>query len=278
MRKYLLILFLCLLPVLVFADAAVIGEVGLTIPAAAGGGTDFTQDANCRGAWMFLAGDPVDDASGEDNDLVATNVDAGDYTATRPSVHSGGSSSQSVQLDGVEERFDLAWEDMNGDFPGFTAAGEADWAISFWFKHDDDGNTEYMFTVEWNWSIWLGSDEAIDWSQKEEGASTHTWTDIHDVTGDANWYHVVFSFDGSDTEGTTWVSSEAAFGDQLNGTTETFTDVDDCRGSNHDFTIGSIEGGANYFDGFIYQPIIFDRELSAAEATELYNTGVVGSD
>jgi hypothetical protein len=85
------------------------------------------------------------------------------------------------------------------------------------------------------------------------------------------------------TIGFRWKSSDGGtIGDEItrDGTTTyvAFAGVDFARAWGNDLVIGVSSSATNYFDGLMYQPIVFDRQLNKTEAEELYLYGITGQD
>lgn len=85
-----------------------------------------------------------------------------------------------------------------------------------------------------------------------------------------NYIHVVMTYDGSGTAAGTKI--------YLNGAVTTPTVLEDGLAgqsiqSANNWTSGAKDGGALPFLGFIDEPTFWNKELSAAEVTELYNSG-----
>jgi hypothetical protein len=238
--------------------------------------TDYTSDANCQGAWLF--NDDLTDESGEGNTLTAN--DASDYTTDRPSGHSTG---KSLHSDGSNDYWYRANADLSANFPGKVQ--KEDFSISVWIKHDDNQSAnEAIMSINvygtWAFNMWWVSgwdnvNVRIYDSDGHDDINT-----IDDITDKLGWRHYVLSFDGSATTLTYWITEDGeAFGNVADGLTAEFTNVDNVRADQvtNPFCIAS-EDGDWIFDGYIYQPAIFDRTLSAVEAEEIYTYGINGAE
>lgn len=224
------------------------------------------QDANCRGAWLF--DDDLTDESGEGNTLTANGTPG--YSTDRPT---GFTSGKSIELDrGTPDYLTRAYADLSANFPG--KADKQDWAYAFWGYWDSISSAAQAPFSKYYGSFYFGpsSTGVITLWQRDSGGTVGSTT--LDTLSGATWYHIVCSMngDGTDTVYTVWISTEAAFGNVRNGTGGTFSGCGDVR--NHDvaFCLGQRNTDLP-MGGHIYQPIIFDRTLSAAEAEELYTYG-----
>lgn len=265
-----------------WAYGGVIHVIGSGVPSGGAGGTDYTDDASCQGAWLF--NDNITDESGEGNTL--TMVSEPGYTTTRPS---GFSTGKSIHFDGGDDYLYRTDANLSANFPGKNGSGhEQYFACCCWFYKDDSGSAdEFLLYKIWrfffdemfpNDDLKIGiMDDDYEYDQPVAYANVSA----------SQWYHVCFSFAGAggsgDGTGTYWISTDTgSFGDVRNGTTETFTSIDNVIAgyATHNFSIGARDDGsvAEFFDGYIYQPIVFTREISGAEALEIYTYGIKGAD
>lgn len=239
--------------------------------------TGYYDDDNCRGAWLF--DDDLTDESACENDLTASGTWAEGYSTTRPSQASSyGTQGKSIHLDNANN--DTAYRteaNLCADFPG--KAAKEDFSGAVWFKRDDaNENYFYLMDKDESWVIggwWVTNGDNLN--MRIEDADTEVTKTLMDIN-DTDWHHVVFSFDGSAETLTVWVST-SSFGDELDEATYTYTNVGGTRAPEWDkpFRIGSGgSGGAEYLDGYIYQPIVFDRTLDATAAENLYDNGIMG--
>lgn len=245
--------------------------------------TGYSDDDNCRGAWLF--DDDLTDESGDSNDLSANGTM--DYTTTVPSVASAyGTQGKSIHFDGSSEyasRDHSGASAMSADFPG-KAASKDDFAFALWVKVDtygsyesplcyDDFYASFSMRTNYNgrWEGWIVRVNDTDPSGANPAIDSTTSTD---------WRHIVFSFDGSAEEATVWISTVSSFGDVANGAAESFTGITNVREGPNDrgFYIGAgyNNGTFYYYDGYVYQPIVFDRTIDATVAENLYDNGIMG--
>ena len=275
---------LCLAGSIQDAHKAVIARMNI----AAAGGIDFTAYANCQGAWLFA--DDLTDASGEGNTLGENGSTS--YTTDRPGTFSIGKSLDFVIAD--TDCVYLADASLGAQFPGKAQKADMSWCA--WVKSDiDSADDRYLigkgYTFFEKLSAYSDNDELGGYFS-DGTESIHAYHDT-DLTGVQTWVHICVSWDGSATDATVWVSSAGgSFGDITNGTVVDHAAVDFVRASDtYDFAIGCIdtESLGGFFDGHIYQPIVFDQTLTdvatgvgaasaAAAATAMYTTGITGLD
>ena len=281
-----LIFLILLLPSLCFggsiqdAHKAVIGRMNVSAPA---GGTDFTADANCQAAYLFASGSTTTDSSGEGNTLTNT----GTTTFSSADLPSGFSTGQAAVFNGSSQSLSRTFANMSANFPG--KATKTNFAYSLWIKHDDAASgTEGVTGIGDSWKQvwdWISAGYDDFGLNITDTDPTNAWNVLAANNLITNWYHVVVSFAGADPTGTAtvWISTDSgSFGDTVNATTFNFTNVKEAAASatEYPFCIGAeLLCASSWYDGKIYQPIVFDRVITnAAEAQELYDTGITGAD
>lgn len=238
--------------------------------------TNYCNDANCQGAWLF--DDDLTDESGEGNTLTDNGSIA--YSTTRPNSLTSG---KSAQFDGSSDYLTRAHNDLSASFPGKGA--NQDWAYCLWIYTDITNASQYWFNK--GNSFWGyfndSSPDTLKIGQYDNGWDADE-TDILSSPSATTWYHVAVSIngDGTNTGITYWIStSGGSFGDTANGTTDTWANVAelmDASGDTSAFCIGGQSGGSDKWDGYIYQPIIFNRTITSTEASNMYSDGIDGSD
>jgi hypothetical protein len=272
MKKLLLIILILFFPVLVRAGGVMIVGGGTPVIA---GHTDYTADVNCQGAWLFT---DLTDSSGKGNTL--TNV--GTTTFSNADLPTGYTTGQAAVLNGTTQTLIRADADLTTNFPGKKATCP-DWALAFWFKPDavatdaemvSKANNGWYTNLTWRTGAVY---DALYFKQYDTGWTSHN--EPIEPTGkiDAGvWYHLVLSIDGAATSVVTvWLSS-TVFGNQINGTAFNLDDVDNLLADGATpFRICG-DGDTIWFDGQIYQPIVFDRTLNATEVQEIYTYGIMG--
>ena len=231
-------------------------------------GTDYTNDANCQGAYLFA--DDLTDETTNSNDLAGEDTQT--YTTDRPT---GFTTGKSLDFDGTDDAIKIDTGDQSANYPGKD--DQADAAVCLWFYHDDSTGDDQLFDFSTEWHFWVTNDDNID-GNIDDGTDDVIVADVSTGTAESRWEHWCFSFDGSDTDLTVWGSTEAAFGDIENGTDDDFASVDLVNGDGATAAFGRRTGPANYFDGHMYHLIIFNREITSLEASNMYNYGITGVD
>jgi len=232
---------------------------------------DYTQDANCKGAWFMTAnGGNETDASVNGETLTET----GGTIPTSATVPSGyGGTSRDFEAGDTEY---LTHADG-----GSTDISGVNQAISYmgWFKFESaaanyglivkaDSNLDHRgYKIRFNSAT---GDVRVfisgDGTSTTQDSVISTSTDY----GDGNWHHIAV------------VSNDTDIRIYRNG-------VLDCTPVAHDegvfnnsapFVVGSdwdVGAAVNFFDGLITEVAVFDRALSAAEILEIYENGLDGT-
>lgn len=244
----LLIILALLVGIKVYAmPPAIIG--GSTL----GGHTDYTSDANCQAAWLFVTGSCDVDSSQNSNTLTARNsatctsgyTDLDDATEKAWDRAYAGSTG----LDGMTNAtFYIRWnpdDDTEQNFFICKVAGGTDSyqigrnvanKIEFKVYHDDSNSTQHT------------SDGTIS------GGTTYCLFMIADATDDELRVYINKTLSGS---GTAWADKT------VNNGTATFS-------------IGAWDAGST-IDGQVYEVAVFDRELTTTEMAEIVDYGLNGS-
>lgn len=107
-----------------------------------------------------------------------------------------------------------------------------------------------------------GSDTALSF-KISNGTTTTTVTWATNLTASV-WYHVVVGYDATNGQ---------AFLTVNNATQQTAAHTSGAQDGSNAFTLGSYSGGGSYYTGQIDAVGVWKRVLTAAEITELYNSG-----
>jgi len=215
---------------------------------------------------MFLINPYILQASGNPlwNDLLAyytadntPNDSLGNYNGTlvNGATYGTGIINQGFSLDGVNDYVDL---------PNGTFAPTGDFSISCWINVNtlsgwflnfgDYSTTEGIvcYIISNKFTV-VVADGTAQVTQATSTAST------------ATWYHFVFT--SSSTNGTNlYLNNSLDKTLPLNTKTPTYGATEFAR-------IGARANNSNYVNGVIDEVALFNRELSASEVTELYNSG-----
>ena len=188
---------------------------------------------------------------------------------------------KAISLDGVDDRI------MVGDYDVFTfsdASGDLPFSISAWIYVNDvstDIGTivgKFAFSStgnEWMFKQELGSLHfyMYDFSKSGTGDQKRIIASSATITSNT-WHHVVITCDGgSSSPGYTLYTDGS-----VTAGTATFTNnYEQVRNTNAPLTIGAADlgSGNRIFEDKIADVVIFNKELTSAEVTELYNSGNV---
>lgn len=256
---------------------------------------DYTADVNCMGAWkMTIVVSVIDTDSNtlldtDGNEIIAdtdgSEIDLSGEGETLTETSGTIPTSTDVPVEYTTTSRDLESSEteflMHAD-NGSTAIDGADQALSIcaWAKPESLGNENTiaakMGSPGWQYGIYFAN-RGVDWA-----AEMFVSINLVVVGGD---YANASSEIGAVSAGT-WVHVCGVYNDTdirvyidgiLSGNPVGFTKgiVDGAA----DFTIGSRDDvpGPEYFDGLLDEVIIFDRELTATEVSNIYNYGIDGT-
>jgi hypothetical protein len=226
-------------------------------------GVDYTQDANCMGAWaMSNNGGNETDLSGEGETLTQTSG----TIPTDASVPSGyaGTSRLFVQSDTEYlMHADDGSTDIGGSDPNDQELTICAW-VNFTADPGDDAPVVRKYLIEQHRQYQLfqdHSESAMSFRVSNDGDAYPTVTGTTDVAADTGtWYHVC------------GVSNDVVLTLYVNGSSE---------GTPQSHTSGIYNGNAEFHVGVnqssrIKEVIVFDRELLSAEILNIYNNGMCG--
>jgi len=267
MKKYLiaLVLFGLCFGFIQQQHIAVIGKKNSS------GGTDYTADANCMGAWyMNSAGDAAEvDRSGEGNNLGETSGDTIAQSSDVPSSYSG----NSKDLESTETEYLYHADGLDTDING------ANQSITFaaWIKPENDTTANMYIVSKWDnadgsrqYSLFYSdSNDRFQCNISNDGAD---WTESFGTTGIsyATWVHIACVY--NDTDVRLYVNGVL----DSNGADNPAAHTTGIFNGDQSFRVGG-ENADLYFDGLIDEVIIFDRALDAFEILEMYNFGISGN-
>jgi len=135
-------------------------------------------------------------------------------------------------------------------------------AISFWMNWDG-GNSQ---TVLSKW----GTGDRIGFFMDAGGSlqawvgdsSTGGWHDLIASPSTDTWYHVVMNHKSADNNNTFYIDG-----------TLVYSEVYDYGDESFDFVVGRFSAGTGDYDGTVDEVGVWNRELTTAEITQLYNGG-----
>jgi len=227
---------------------------------------------------MFLINPYILQSSGSPlwNDLLAyytadntPNDSLGTYNGTllNGATYGTGIINNGFSFDGVNDTVDMG---NNLDFDGSTP-----FSISFWLNANNVTSFNvplgkafniapfngywFLITSSGNITFYLSNDlNAPDYLAIENSATLSTST----------WYHVVATYDGSKDSSGLKVYVDNA----LNTQTVISNTLTGSISNTRPFRLGARDTGV-YFGGGVDEVSVFNRELTASEVTELYNSG-----
>ena len=270
MRLSKLILCFVFLPCLAFADSNYyLGASG--VPAATGA-TNFTEDANCMGAWYMNADAATSetDRTANGNDLAVSASDTIGQSATVPPGYSGYSRDFERSEDDSMSIADGTELDINGADQSLTVAA--------WIKNEsvdsgDDGNQgiisksglagyrQYVLFIDYT----AANTFVLKGNISNDGTAT-TLAETSTTYSSGTWYHVAMVY--NDTDIRLYVNGELAVA-AVACTTGIFN-------ADSTFKVGGFTEGYGNFDGLIDEPIVLNRAMSATEIGNLYADGISG--
>jgi hypothetical protein len=274
MKKLHLILVFLLVCLVSFGFRSQQRQMGIIGQEQAAGATDYTQDANCMGAWYMNGGESANgdnetDRSGEGGTLIESSGDIPD-SATVPSGYSGtsrdferGDTEALYHADGNST--DISGADQKLSFCAWIKF-EADPADDIWIvdKYETAGNQKgYKFQHDHGLN-------AMKVNLSSDGSAFVSAVGATDLADDTDWHHVCFVYNDVDIRIYVDGSLDSNGADNPKAyTAGIFNNTDD-------FSIGAESRSGGGFDGLIDEVIIFDRDLSAAEISDIYTNGISG--
>ena len=237
------------------------------------GVSNLASDVSSEGLELYLpfdetTGEAAADSSGNGNDGVLTNYTVPVYYD--PEVKLGGA----MHFDGIGGYF---WWQLSA----IPLVNTEEFSLAAWIKIDEDGLVDYQPII--NDYHWYGdrvfqfarlSDGNLYFMISEDGVASHSETGDADTINlsednqinDSEWHYVVGTYkylkDGM-SKMRTYVDGElTSWTNKANGPVITVPD-------RHKH-IGYIGNSSSYFKGYIDEPMIVDRELTADEIASNY--------
>jgi hypothetical protein len=167
---------------------------------------DWTQDANCVGAWLFTegSGEAIDDAASGDNDGAFKGVGEPAWNTDDVPFGVSGSAPNSVVFDGSDDLITIENE-SNFDFAIASA-----FSVSFWIKPNitrSGGEVNYACITKLNgsspyegWEIgikWTGSATVLHFDLISSVNSTQVAVKGSTDLSNGTWYHAVVTYSGN---------------------------------------------------------------------------------
>ena len=200
-------------------------------------------------AYMYWTFDTSNVSSGNPLDITG-NARDGTSTGTPTSVT--GKINEAFDFDGSTEYVTSPWDYTDADFSGTTKP----WTFAVWL------NSSQTTTG----AVWGDNDRNQFWINLGGSGNCRfvVYSGVHTHTcnvNDGDWHYIVFGFDGTDAyysiDGGTIVTWNE-------GTFNTNNEVKAARRGTDN---------QHYYDGILDELFVWNRSLSQAEITELYNSG-----
>ena len=177
-------------------------------------------------------------------------------------------STNSFTFDGNNDYVDMG---NNLDFTNTDA-----FSISCWFKRTRIGVSEFLVSKQDSTSNSRGYTLLIPFDDNKvtvvirnnTASSGRLIVDCTTAITDTNWHNIIMTYDGSSN-----VSGINLYLDGNNDTGVTSGTLSATISNTANFQIGA-KNGSNEFSGNIDEVAVFTSELSASDATDIYNSGV----
>jgi hypothetical protein len=264
------ILFFIATTTFVFAESVLMVGFGISP-------TNWTEHANCVGAWYLNADGSTaeSDRSGNSLDLAVKSTETIPQSSTIPSGYSG----YSRDFETSDE--DMLWIsdascgglDINGSSALITvcawvrlesapSGGSYMWIAS---KHGDDGYRQYGLTV-----YDASGTTRARFIVSNDGSATGSSISTSGLST-ATWYHLCGVYDDTNTE--IWVDGSREAYDSFAAST--------IYNSGTRFEIGARDttgsSSTAYFDGLIDEVIVFNIALNSTQINEIKDYGISGN-
>lgn len=170
----------------------------------------------------------------------------------------------SAQFNGVDESINL------GDMADLERT--APFSVSCWIKTSSSGVHTILSRMETavskGWLFFIQSGE-LKMSLRNTTNTNEIRVNTTSTFHNNNWHHVVITYDGSSAASGVTIYAD----DTSQSLTTTHDNLTASILNSGACSIGSRNNTDLYFNGFIDEPVIYDKELSAAEVTSIYNAG-----
>lgn len=211
--------------------------------------TDYTQDANCVGAWLFRDGSGTsltDASSAGHNGSISQAV----WTTTAPVV-----ATNSLLFDGSDDYVSAA--DPSSITNTLTVVSYA----------KSNSVTNYRHMVSFHPGFFLSNNATagyVRFAVTTTGEVSHNITSFASI-GTSSWNHFAGTYDGTAVNG--YFNGIVGTGDSCTGNIDT----------SGNFAIGSYwntHDTFNTYNGYISESAIFNRVLSSTEINEIMDHGL----
>jgi len=215
--------------------------------------TDYTQDANCQGAWLFTEGSGTTVADSSVNTNTGNFASDGhpSWSATVPAAYAAGSADF---VDGSSDYIDC------GTDSSLNVTGTALSIVIWKSKNHFNGNYTLVQRGAPGAQGWTFRDYTTAGKMSKFGV-VDIW--INGDLGTTDWQHVAG----------TWASGDNNL--YINGVAQTSNNnTQNFKTSTNNFYIGR---GETYFDGKISETAEFNDTLNSTEVNDIMDNGLVGS-
>ncbi len=221
--------------------------------------TDYTQDANCVGAWLFTegSGTTVDDASV--NSFTGIFASSGHPAwAAMSGTNAPSYATYMVDFDGTNDYIDMGDQDALSYTTG-------NFTILSWI-YLDAGDCTFINKGHYGDNGYYFQTNA---SGNLKFYTAGTMTASSSTLNTGQWYHVAFVRDGTNPNKLYINGSEPSYSEQANGANNLVT--------NYPFQLGQYDTGVLRLNGRMSETAVFSRALSSAEINDIEDTGLLGT-
>ena len=226
--------------------------------------TDYTEDANCKGAWLFTegSGTTVDDSSANSNvgNFKGTGEPAWDTTDV--DFNTLGSAPNSVDFDGTDDYIVVK------SSPLISTA--VDSSVVWWMEGDNGSDLAlYCERGASGNDIWKieTHNSKLQFTHRDD-AGTLDQKGSTSFTSSAGFAHFALTKDGT---AIAWYRNGVADGTGTLTGTDTFTNTLSCR-------LGGDQADASAdYNGKMTDVAVFNKTLTSTEINEIYDYGLKGA-
>ncbi len=222
----------------------------------------------------LLVADGIPDLSRSKNAGTPTNMESTDFTTDTP----GGISKYSATFDGVNEYVDMGFvSEVNFE-------QDEPFSVSCWFKSTTTSGSCLIQAREADiggasdrrgWGIILRSVGTIRMVlSNDDNPADNASLEVDTTTAwnDGSWHHVVTTWDGNGSGTASGITIYVDGVSQSLSVSSATLGAATIQGSGP-LNIARFEGGPAYLDGQMDEVSVYNKELSAAEVTTIYNSG-----
>lgn len=225
---------------------------------------DYTQDANCKYAYLFKegAGTTVADSSGNGNTGNFKGSGEPAWNTTAPTYGISGVAPFSAKFDNLDDFINAGTSDVVTENSALT--------YCCWAFQIGAGTNGRIFDRT---SVLFYTDQGGDGKAlifQVNGVATLSRPTADATISYGVWQHLAFTWDGSTTATNSHIylnSVEVSYGSPTNATTPT-------DNSGQTLYIGNRADAARCYNGYLTDVGIFSRVLTSGEIANIYNYGL----